>query len=637
MLMCLDNRRGQWADIDTPAGAGGQALSAFRELDTEDSGFVHTATAAAYLERMGYSEEEVAEFTYATDANGDGVIDADEWAAAFGQHSRTPFRRGASHSAPTAGVAVAVARAAPPARSLRTARHGSMARLSGPVDRALQVTEADLVAAGPGGSSIRGRVVFPTPMGIQLQRKDDLLRLVEAEKEALRLRIRELEAEVADGGALAATAEVAARALADAAERRRSMEAQAAAVAAATVSVGPLTPPPRALAEMFGTSVADGLRSRPLRPVQWLHRTLCSVLQDKAAADAADAARGAPAQPLASFLLAWMRTRFGVEGLARQNAWDFHAAIRRYRRVGGERQDVAPVPGSSESIMWELVAGFCDGSAGVAEQTAFVCAWTLIRAGEPRETAMDQPIRLSATRAAECALLVLPCRPGPLREAIIRIVEKECQNRDNAGAAEINDADVSAVSSENSAGSDSELGTVKECELLACLVRLRRELQDEFRNAVQDTFQAAHSTAARIPGSGNNPPVSAGLEYPAVERLFVDFVTGGSNNSPAEIGGVALPQASPVTPVFAVTAATPALVSAVLRGAVEALAPGLLVPGARIDVENLLLLDSASDLLGRVSIRVCNSAATAISTAASGGTAVQRQAGRNLGERVRRR
>ena len=86
-----------------------QALSAFRELDTEDSGFVPTATAAAYLERMGYSEEEVAEFTYATDVNGDGVIDADEWAAAFGQHSRTPFRRGASHSAPTAGVAVAAA------------------------------------------------------------------------------------------------------------------------------------------------------------------------------------------------------------------------------------------------------------------------------------------------------------------------------------------------------------------------------------------------------------------------------------------------------------------------------------------------------------------------------------------------
>jgi hypothetical protein len=277
------------------------------------------------------------------------------------------------------------------------------------------------------------------------------------------------------------------------------------------------------------------------------------------------------------------------------------------------------------------VEGFCDGSAGVAEQTAFVCAWTLIRAGEPRETAMDQPICLSATRAAEYALLVLPCRPGPLREAIILTVEEEC--RHNAGAAEINDADVSAVSFENLAGSDSELGTVKECELLACLVRLRRELQDAFSNAVQDTFQAAHSPAARFPGSGNNTPVSAGLEYPAVERLFVDFVTGGSKNSPAEIGGVALPQASPVTSVFAVTAATPALVSAVLRKAVEALAPGLLVPGARIDVENFLLLDSASDLLGRVSIRVCNSAATAISTA------VHRQAGRNLGasERVRRR
>ena len=506
----------------------------------------------------------------------------------------------------------------------------SVSRPPGPVDRALQVTEADLAAAGSDGLPVRGRVVFPTPMGVQLQRKDDLLRLVEAEREALRTRVRELEAEVADGGARAAPgADIAARALADAAERRRSMEAEAAAVAAATISVGPLPPPPRALVEMFGPSVAEGLRSRPLRPVQWLHRTLCSVLEDKAAADAADAVRGATAQPLASFLLGWMRTRFGVEGLARQNAWDFHAAVRHYRRPSGERQDVPLAPGAGTisygagTCLWELVANFCDGSAGLAEQTSFVCAWTLIRAGGPREPAIDQKLYVSATRAAECALLVLPCRPGPLREALLRSVKEECQR--NAEANEINNAEMSPAQAHVK---DSFSGTVEESELLVCLVRLRRELQEAFRDAVHSTFQASLIQTTRAPrqGSGNNT-LSASLEYPAVERLFVDFVTGGA----AEFGGVVPSQASFVP---AVTAATPALVSEVLRGAVEGFAPGLLVPGARIDVNNLLLLDSASDLLGRVSIRVCNAA---ISSSASGGAGAHRPAGRALGERIRRR
>jgi hypothetical protein len=204
-------------------------------------------------------------------------------------------------------------------------------------------------------------------------------------------------------------------------------------------------------------------------------------------------------------------------------------------------------------------------------------------------------------------------------------LEEECQH--NAGATTINDATVSLEQVYTKGGD-----TVEETQLLACLVSLRRQLQEAFRDAIHSTFQATLSSTTRTPESGNSTPVSASLEYPAVERLFVDFVTGGSSHTTE--GGVAPPQACSVP---AVTTATPALVSAVLRGAVEGLAPGFLVPGARIDEDNLLLLDSASYLLGLVSIRVCNAAATAISSSAIGVPGAHRAVGRALGERVRRR